>query len=55
MNRKKPAPPTNQALTARTAQAKKEEEVMKGPKLGGSRNQRAVMRESMLKAAGVLK
>jgi hypothetical protein len=34
---------------------KKEEEVLKGPKLGGSRNARAAMRDSMLKAAGVKK
>lgn len=41
-----PAPPP-----ARTAAGKKEEEVLKGPKLGGSRNARAAMRDSMLKAA----
>lgn len=46
--RKKPAqvqPPT------RGAGGKKEEEVLKGPKLGGSRNARQAMRDSMLKAA----
>jgi hypothetical protein len=37
--------------TAKTAQAKKEEEALKGPKLGGSRNARAAMREQMLKDA----
>ncbi len=40
---------------ARTAGGKKEEEILKGPKLGGSRNARAAMRENMLKAAGVKK
>ncbi|EPE29199.1 hypothetical protein GLAREA_00359 [Glarea lozoyensis ATCC 20868] len=39
------------ASTAKTAQAKKEEEALKGPKLGGSRNARAAMREQMLKDA----
>lgn len=34
----------------RTAGGKKEE-VLQGPKLGGSRNARAAMRETMLKAA----
>ncbi|CZT03510.1 hypothetical protein WAI453_012297 [Rhynchosporium graminicola] len=34
---------------ARGPGGKKEEEVMKGPKLGGSRNARAAMREAMLK------
>jgi hypothetical protein len=37
--------------TAKTAQAKKEEEALKGPKLGGSRNARAAMRVQMLKDA----
>jgi hypothetical protein len=43
--RKKPVPlpPT------RGAGGKKEEEVMKGPKLGGSRSARAAMREAQLK------
>lgn len=41
-----PAPPT-----ARGAGGKKEDEVLKGPKLGGSRNARAAMRETMLKNA----
>ena len=36
---------------ARTAGGKKEEEVLKGPKLGGSRSARAAMRETMLKNA----
>jgi hypothetical protein len=43
--RKMPAP-----LPARGAGGKKtEEELMKGPKLGGSRSARAAMRETMLK------
>jgi hypothetical protein len=37
--------------TAKSAQAKKEEEALKGPKLGGSRNARAAMREQLLKDA----
>lgn len=41
-----PAPPPS-----RTASGKKEEEVLKGPKLGGSRSARAAMRETMLKSA----
>lgn len=45
--RKKAGPPQP---VARTAAGKKEEEVMKGPKLGGSRTARAAMREAMLKA-----
>jgi hypothetical protein len=45
--RKKAGPPQP---AARTAAGKKEEEVMKGPKLGGSRTARAAMREAMLKA-----
>ncbi|KUJ23990.1 uncharacterized protein LY89DRAFT_776190 [Mollisia scopiformis] len=44
--RKKAGPPQP---PARTAAGKKEEEVMKGPKLGGSRTARAAMREAMLK------
>lgn len=41
--RKKPVgPPTKPG-------AKKEEEVLKGPKLGGSRNTRAAMRDLLLK------
>jgi hypothetical protein len=36
---------------SRTVGGKKEEEVMKGPKLGGSRSARAAMRETMLKSA----
>ena len=35
---------------SRTAAGKKEEEIMKGPKLGGSRSARAAMRETMLKS-----
>jgi hypothetical protein len=35
---------------SRSVGGKKEEEVMKGPKLGGSRSARAAMRETMLKA-----
>lgn len=45
--RKKVAPPS---APARTAGGKKEEEALKGPKLGGSRSARAAMRETMLKA-----
>ncbi|KAE8447651.1 hypothetical protein EG329_010622 [Mollisiaceae sp. DMI_Dod_QoI] len=45
--RKKAGPPQP---AARTAAGKKEEEVLKGPKLGGSRTARAAMREAMLKA-----
>jgi hypothetical protein len=41
-----PAPPPG-----RTAGGKKEEEALKGPKLGGSRSARAAMRETMLKSA----
>jgi hypothetical protein len=41
-----PAPPPT-----RGAGGKKEEEVLKGPKLGGSRSARAAMRETMLKSA----
>lgn len=41
-----PAPPPS-----RTVGGKKGEEVMKGPKLGGSRSARAAMRETMLKSA----
>jgi len=41
-----PAPPP-----ARGPGGKKEEEVLKGPKLGGSRSARAAMRETMLKSA----
>ncbi|RDL36637.1 uncharacterized protein BP5553_05989 [Venustampulla echinocandica] len=41
-----PAPPPS-----RTVAGKKEEELMKGPKLGGSRSARAAMRETMLKNA----
>jgi hypothetical protein len=40
-----PAPPPS-----RSVGGKKEEEVLKGPKLGGSRNARAAMRETMLKS-----
>ncbi|KAF4628013.1 hypothetical protein G7Y89_g10138 [Cudoniella acicularis] len=36
---------------SRSAGGKKEEEVLKGPKLGGSRSARAAMRETMLKSA----
>lgn len=43
---KKTAPP---ATASRNAPGKKEEEVLKGPKLGGSRNARAAMRDLMLK------
>jgi len=39
------------APPSRTIGGKKEEEVMKGPKLGGSRSARAAMRETMLKSA----
>jgi hypothetical protein len=39
------------APPSRTIGGKKEEEVMKGPKLGGSRSARAAMRETMLKGA----
>lgn len=46
--RKKAAPAQPQA---RTAAGKKEEEALKGPKLGGSRTARAAMREHMLKNA----
>ncbi len=46
--RKKTAPV---AAPARGPGAKKEEEVLKGPKLGGSRSARAAMRETLLKAA----
>ncbi len=45
--RKKAGPPHP---AARIAAGKKEEEVLKGPKLGGSRTARAAMREAMLKA-----
>lgn len=45
--RKKVAPP---AAPLRTVGGKKEEE-LKGPKLGGSRNARAAMRETLLKSA----
>ncbi len=45
--RKKLAP---QPAQARTAAGKKEEEALRGPKLGGSRSARAAMRETMLKA-----
>ncbi|KAG9235766.1 hepatocellular carcinoma-associated antigen 59-domain-containing protein [Amylocarpus encephaloides] len=45
--RKKVAPPGPTKFT--TAVAKKEEEALKGPKLGGSRSARAAMREQMLK------
>lgn len=45
---KKTAPP---AAASRNAPGKKEEEVLKGPKLGGSRNARAAMRDLMLKQA----
>jgi hypothetical protein len=41
-----PAPPPSRAVGG-----KKEEEVLKGPKLGGSRSARAAMRETMLKSA----
>ncbi|TVY38095.1 hypothetical protein LSUB1_G003820 [Lachnellula subtilissima] len=41
-----PAPPP-----ARGPGGKKEEEALKGPKLGGSRSARAAMRETMLKSA----
>ncbi|KAK2628073.1 hypothetical protein QTJ16_002719 [Diplocarpon rosae] len=44
--RKKSAPSQQ---TARGPGAKKEEELMRGPKLGGSRSARAAMREAMLK------
>lgn len=46
----KTGPPTT-ALMARTAAAKKEEEALKGPKLGGSRNARQAMRDMMLKTS----
>jgi len=36
---------------SRNVGGKKEEDVMKGPKLGGSRSARAAMRETMLKSA----
>lgn len=39
------------APPARGPGGKKEEEVLKGPKLGGSRSARAAMRETMLKQA----
>jgi hypothetical protein len=42
-------------LPARTAAGKKEEEALKGPKLGGSRNARQAMRDMMLKGSGVKK
>jgi len=32
--------------------AKKDDEVLKGPKLGGSRNERAAMRDILLKEQG---
>jgi hypothetical protein len=41
-----PAPPP-----ARGPGGKKEEEALKGPKLGGSRSARAAMRETILKSA----
>lgn len=44
---KKAGPP---AAPTRATAGKKEEEVLKGPKLGGSRNARAAMRDMMLKA-----
>lgn len=44
---KKPGPAMP---VSRTAAGKKEEEALKGPKLGGSRNSRAAMRDAMLKA-----
>ena len=43
--RKKPVP----AAPTRGAGVKKEEELLKGPKLGGSRSARAAMREAQLK------
>ncbi len=43
--RKKAVP----APMARGQGGKKEEEIMKGPKLGGSRSARAAMREAQLK------
>lgn len=43
--RKKAVP----APVVRGPGGKKEEDVMKGPKLGGSRSARAAMREAMLK------
>jgi hypothetical protein len=45
--RKKSAPAQP---AARGAAAKKEEELLKGPKLGGSRNARAAMRDTLLKS-----
>jgi hypothetical protein len=43
--------PVQQVGTAgRAGQGKKDEEVLKGPKLGGSRSARAAMREVLLKA-----
>lgn len=49
--RKKAAP---QQAPSRSAGGKKEEEP-RGPKLGGSRNARAAMRETLLKAANAKK
>lgn len=46
--RQKTGPPT---AVARTAAGKREEEALKGPKLGGSRNARQAMRDMMLKSA----
>jgi len=46
--RKKAAPA--RTPPSRTVGGKKEEEVMKGPKLGGSRSARAAMRETLLKS-----
>jgi hypothetical protein len=47
--RKKTAPP---AAPTRTVGGKKDSlEELKGPKLGGSRNARAAMREALLKSA----
>lgn len=43
--RKKPAPDSGK----KSAKLTKEEELMKGPKLGGSKSQRAAMREMVLK------
>lgn len=39
--------PATNATTSKTA--KKDEDVLKGPKLGGSRNSRAAMRDLMLR------
>lgn len=50
--RQKTGPPVP---AARTAAGKKEEEALKGPKLGGSRNARQAMRDMMLKGSGVKK